>query len=129
GSASSGTLLCVCADGTPWFVHSMMPMDPPETVPTVRVGGDHCNPPYDMSLLNVSAMSFGSLSANAIEALNAGAARGGFAHDTGEGGISPYHLSGGGDLIWELGTAYVGARAADARFDSEEFAGKAAHEA
>src|SRR5699024_12681500 len=78
---------------------------------------------------NGSAMSFGSLSANAIEALNAGAARGGFAHDTGEGGISPYHLSGGGDLIWELGTAYFGARTADGRFDSEEFADKAAHDA
>jgi glutamate synthase domain-containing protein 2 len=62
-----------------------------------------------MALLNVSAMSFGALSANALRALNAGAARGGFAHDTGEGGLTPYHLENGGDLIWELGSGYFGA--------------------
>ena len=129
GEASFGTLHDVTADGKEWFVHSMKPMDPPETVPKVRVGGDDCSQPYDMSLLNVSAMSFGSLSANAIQALNAGAAQGGFAHDTGEGGISPYHLSGGGDLIWELGTAYFGARTRDGNFDAEEFADKAASDA
>ena len=69
-------------------------------------------------------MSFGALSANAIEALNGGAARGGFAHDTGEGGISPYHLRGGGDLIWEIGSGYFGCRDADGRFDPVAFAEK-----
>ena len=83
---------------------------PPDTPPpTVRVGGGQCSQPYEMALLNVSAVSFGSLSSRAIEALNLGAARGGFAHDTGEGGISRYHLN-GGDLIWEIGSAYFGCR-------------------
>src|SRR5699024_7464238 len=113
-------------DGKEWFVHSMKPMDPPETVPKVRVGGDDCTQPYDMSLLNVSAMSFGSLSANAIQALNAGAAQGGFAYDTGEGGISQYHLFGGGDLLWDLGIAYCGARTRDGNYDGEEFTDKSA---
>ena len=78
--------------------------------PRVRLGGPDCTQPYDIAMLNVSAMSFGALSANAVEALNGGAARGGFAHDTGEGGISPYHLRAGGDLIWEIGTGYFGCR-------------------
>ncbi len=75
-----------------------------------------------MALLNVSAMSFGSLSANAILALNRGAAMGGFAHDTGEGGLSEYHLRSGGDLVWELGTGYFGCRTAEGAFDASEFA-------
>ena len=114
----------VTAEGKEWFVHSITPVSPPEKPPRVRVGGDDCSQPYDMSLLNVSSMSFGSLSANAIKALNAGAAEGGFAHDTGEGGISPYHL-GGGDLIWEVGTGYFGARTRDGNFDPHEFRSKA----
>src|SRR6476469_8386800 len=81
-----------------------------------------------MSLLNVSAMSFGALSANAILALNAGAARGGFAHDTGEGGLTKYHLENKGDLIWEVGSGYFGARTKDGDFDPQLFADKAAHE-
>jgi glutamate synthase domain-containing protein 2 len=84
----------------------------------VRLGGPDCTQPYDIAMLNVSAMSFCAPSANAIEALNAGAARGGFAHDTGEGGISRYHLRGGGDLIWEIGSGYFGCRGADGRFDA-----------
>ncbi|MCW2560311.1 MAG: FMN-binding glutamate synthase family protein, partial [Mycobacterium sp.] len=92
--------------------------------PKVRLGGPDCTQPYYMAMLNVSAMSFGALSANAIEALNTGAARGGFAHDTGEGGISPYHLRGGGDLIWEIGSGYFGCRDADGRFDPVAFAEK-----
>ena len=71
-----------------------------------------------MALLNVSAMSFGALSANALRALNAGAAKGGFAHDTGEGGLTEYHLENGGDLIWEIGSGYFGARTADGDFDA-----------
>src|SRR6202008_3589303 len=77
--------------------------------------------PYSCSLLNVSAMSFGALSANAIRALNTGAKRGGFAHDTGEGSISRYHRENGGDLIWELGSGYFGCRTADGQFDAGKF--------
>ncbi len=82
-----------------------------------------------MALLNVSGMSFGALSANAVLALNGGAARGGFAQDTGEGGLTRYHLQPGGDLIWELGSGYFGARTADGDFDPVMFAEKAAHDA
>jgi glutamate synthase domain-containing protein 2 len=80
-----------------------------------------------MALLNVSAMSFGALSASAIRALNKGAALGGFAHDTGEGGLTPYHLENGGDLVWEVGSGYFGTRTADGHFDPKQFAEKAAH--
>lgn len=88
-------------------------------------GGPDCKKPYSSSLLNVSAMSFGSLSPNALRALNKGAKRGNFAHNTGEGGVSPYHLEGGGDLIWQLGTGYFGCRKQDGNFDAEAFAEKA----
>ncbi len=88
--------------GYEYLVHSTRPVEVAAEPPRVRIGGPDCTQPYDMALLNVSAMSFGALSANALTALNAGAARGGFAHDTGEGGISPYHRQ-GGDLVWELG--------------------------
>lgn len=81
-----------------------------------------------MALLNVSAMSFGSLSANAVLALNTGAQLGGFAHDTGEGGLSEYHLRPGGDLVWEIGTGYFGCRTDDGDFDERQFAEKAAHQ-
>jgi glutamate synthase domain-containing protein 2 len=111
------------------FVHAMCPLPTPEEPPRVQVGGPDCTQPYSMSLLNVSAMSFGSLSTNAILALNTGAARGGFAHDTGEGGLSDYHLRGGGDLIWELGTGYFGTRTHDGDFDPVQFKDKAAHPA
>ncbi|MEU1116804.1 MULTISPECIES: FMN-binding glutamate synthase family protein [unclassified Streptomyces] len=111
------------------LVPSMAPVDVPHEPPRVRVGGPDCTRPYDMALLNVSAMSFGSLSANAVLALNTGAARGGFAHDTGEGGLSEYHLRPGGDLVWEIGTGYFGCRTRDGDFDAEKFAEKAAHPA
>lgn len=124
-----GTERDVYADGYEFFVHSMAPTPMPEDPPKVRVGGPDCARPYDMALLNVSAMSFGALSANAILALNAGAARGGFAHDTGEGGLSDYHLRPGGDLIWEIGTGYFGCRTKDGDFDAAEFKAKAAHDA
>ena len=125
---SFGTLEDVSRSGGEWLVHSMTPFEPPAEAPRVRVGGPDCSRPYDMSLLNVSAMSFGSLSANAIRALNAGAAKGGFAHDTGEGGITDYHRSGGGDLVWEIGTGYFGARTADGDFDPRLFADRSADE-
>ncbi|MEU6375970.1 FMN-binding glutamate synthase family protein [Streptomyces sp. NPDC046909] len=121
-----GTERDLYADGYEFLVPSMHPVEAPEEPPTVRVGGPDCARPYDMALLNVSAMSFGALSSNAIVALNRGAALGGFAHDTGEGGLSEYHLRGGGDLIWEIGTGYFGCRTPEGRFDGREFADKAA---
>ncbi|RJQ82063.1 FMN-binding glutamate synthase family protein [Pseudonocardiaceae bacterium YIM PH 21723] len=121
-----GTERDVYADGYEYFVHSMAPTEQPEEPPRVRIGGPDCTQPYDMALLNVSAMSFGSLSSNAILALNRGASLGGFAHDTGEGGLSEYHLRHGGDLVWELGTGYFGCRTSDGDFDPGEFSEKAA---
>lgn len=117
-----GTQVDVYAEGYEWMVHSAYPLDA-NTLnrhPRVRVGGKHCTQPYDLSLYNVSAMSYGSLSANAIKALNKGAAKGKFAHNTGEGGVSPHHEQ-GGDLIWQLGTGYFGARAQDGNFDPEKY--------
>jgi glutamate synthase domain-containing protein 2 len=124
-----GTELDVYADGYEFFVHSMAPAKAADDPPTVRIGGPDCAKPYDMALLNVSAMSFGALSGNAILALNSGAAMGGFAHDTGEGGLSEYHLRPGGHLVWEVGTGYFGCRTPDGGFDADEFADKAAHDA
>ncbi|MDI3387889.1 FMN-binding glutamate synthase family protein [Streptomyces sp. B-S-A8] len=112
--------------GYEYLVPSLAPVDVPERAPRVRVGGPDCTLPYDMALLNVSAMSFGSLSSHAVLALNSGAARGGFAHDTGEGGISEYHLRPGGDLVWEIGTGYFGCRTRDGDFDPRQFADRAA---
>jgi len=113
--------------GYEWLMHSTAPLDPPEQPTRVRVGGPDCTQPYDMALLNVSAMSFGALSGAALTALNRGAAAGGFAHDTGEGGLTRYHLE-GGDVVWELGSGYFGARTQDGGFDRGEFRDKAAHE-
>ncbi|MEV1026259.1 FMN-binding glutamate synthase family protein [Streptomyces sp. NPDC050264] len=113
--------------GYEFLVPSMAPVDVADTPPRVRVGGPDCTEPYDMALLNVSAMSFGSLSSNAVVALNKGAAGGGFAHDTGEGGLSDHHLRPGGDLVWEIGTGYFGCRTRDGDFDERQFAEKAAH--
>ncbi|MEV7817846.1 FMN-binding glutamate synthase family protein [Streptomyces flaveolus] len=123
-----GTERDVYLAGYEYLVPSMAPLQAPSTPPRVRIGGPDCRHPYDMALLNVSAMSFGSLSANAILALNGGAAAGGFAHDTGEGGLSEYHLRPGGDLIWEIGTGYFGCRTRNGDFDPAEFADKAAHD-
>ncbi|MFC9843840.1 FMN-binding glutamate synthase family protein [Streptomyces sp. NPDC060223] len=123
-----GTERDVYQAGYEYLVPSMAPRPVPEHPPRVRIGGPDCTRPYDMALLNVSAMSFGSLSANAVLALNQGAATGGFAHDTGEGGLSEYHLRAGGDLVWEIGTGYFGCRTRDGDFDAEEFAEKASGE-
>lgn len=114
--------------GYEWINHSLMAKHPHGAPPRVRIGGPDCKKPYDAALLNVSAMSFGSLSTNAIRALNRGAKIGGFAHNTGEGGLSPYHLQEGGDTIWQLGTGYFGCRNAEGNFDAKLFAEKAAHE-
>ena len=117
-----GTQLDVQAAGYEWINHSLTPTSIASYDFRVTIGGGaSCIQPYSASVLNVSAMSFGALSANAIMALNAGAKKGGFAHDTGEGSISKYHRRHGGDLIWELGSGYFGCRDADGRFDEECF--------
>jgi glutamate synthase domain-containing protein 2 len=118
-----GTQLNVYAEGYEWITHSIAPKDfhKMNHSPRIRFGGKECSQPYDMSVLNVSAMSFGSLSKNAVLALNAGAKIGGFAHNTGEGGLSPYHLQPGGDIIWQIGTGYFGARTEDGNFSDEAF--------
>ena len=123
-----GTVFNVYRDGYEWVNYSLSPQPVQETEPRVRFGDKHCSQPYDASLLNISAMSFGALSCNAIMALNKGAKAGGFAHNTGEGGISPYHLKYGGDLIWQIGTGYFGCRNADGNFDEQLFTKKACQE-
>ena len=116
-----GTQHDVYQVGYEWIHHSVQSCEPVDPPPRVPVGGPACTQPYDASLLNVSAMSYGSLSKNAILALNEGARRGGFAHNTGEGGISPYHLEHGGDLVFQFGTGYFGCRTADGDFDEAAF--------
>ena len=116
-----GTIHDLYLDGTEWIAHSMTPIHPPEEEPRILIGGDQCAKPYAASMLNISAMSFGSLSKNAILALNGAAKLGGFAHNTGEGGVSAYHLENGGDLVWQIGTGYFGCRTQDGRFDEEKF--------
>lgn len=121
-----GTLLDVYQDGFEFISHSMQPAACPEPEHfRVQIGGPQCQKPYSASVFNISAMSFGSLSANAVRALNQGAKRGGFYHDTGEGSISPYHREFGGDLVWELGSGYFGCRTPEGRFDAQRFAEQA----
>ena len=127
GEQAFGTERDVNEIGYEYLVHSTRPVDPPDEQPRVLVGGPDCTKPYSMALLNVSAMSFGALSGNALLALNKGAAMGGFAHDTGEGGLTDHHLRHGGDLVWEIGSGYFGCRTKDGGFDASEFADKAAH--
>ncbi len=116
-----GSIKAVYEPAHEWINHSILPA-PIATEPfRVRVGGERCRQPYEASVFNISAMSFGALSANAILALNGGARKGGFAHDTGEGSISRYHRSPGGDLIWEIGSGYFGCRDAQGRFDEAAF--------
>lgn len=117
-----GTELDVYSDEYEWLAHSMVPNDKAASEWRVDVGSKQCGKPYSASLLNISAMSFGSLSANAIMALNKGAAAGNFYHDTGEGGISRYHRSHGGDLVWEIGSGYFGCRNEDGSFCPDRFA-------
>ncbi|MGX7896156.1 FMN-binding glutamate synthase family protein [Tsuneonella sp. HG222] len=121
-----GTELDVYSNEYEWLAHSIAPNEAAPAEWRVTVGAGRCSQPYDASLFNISAMSFGSLSANAILALNKGAASGGFYHDTGEGGLSRYHREHGGDLVWEIGSGYFGCRDAQGRFDPARFAEKAA---
>jgi glutamate synthase domain-containing protein 2 len=119
-----GTELNINDDDYKWMQHSIYPTKKMETTPRVVIGGKDCQQPYSASLFNISAMSFGALSKNAIQALNLGAKAGDFFHNTGEGSISKYHLH-GGDLVWEIGTGYFGCRAANGNFDAEKFKEKA----
>ncbi|MEY4563261.1 MAG: hypothetical protein RLZZ618_2538 [Pseudomonadota bacterium] len=119
-----GTQIDVGANGYEWINHSLMPTELPSHDFRITIGGDRAQP-YSASVFNISAMSFGALSGNAIQALNAGAKRGGFAHDTGEGSISRYHREQGGDLIWEIGSGYFGCCNADGSFSAERFAANA----
>ena len=123
-----GTIFDVDRDGYEWINHSMNPNHTIDIESRIKFGGDQCIKPYLASPLNISAMSFGSLSSNAVRALNKGAKLGGFAHNTGEGSISPYHLEHGGDLIWQIGTGYFGCRAADGNFDPDLFATNASRD-
>jgi len=123
-----GTQLDVQAHGYEWINHSLAPTELPSHDFRITIGntGSSCSQPYSASVFNISAMSFGALSANAILALNHGAKRGGFAHDTGEGSISQHHRVHGGDLIWEIGSGYFGCRNDDGTFNPERFAAAAA---
>ncbi|MEM7163080.1 MAG: FMN-binding glutamate synthase family protein [Bacteroidota bacterium] len=124
-----GTQLNVQDVGYEWINHSIYAKDAHglNQDPRITIGGKDCKQPYSTSLLNISAMSFGSLSNRAIEALNFGAAKGNFFHNTGEGGVSPYHLKYGGDLCWQIGTGYFGARAKDGNFSPERYKETVSH--
>lgn len=118
-----GTQLNVYAEGYEWMCHSISPKDfrTLDHNPRTLVGNKDCKQPYSLSILNISAMSYGSLSKQAVEAMNGGAKLGGFAHNTGEGGISTFHLKHGGDLVWQIGTGYFGCRDKDGNFSPEKF--------
>lgn len=121
-----GTQLDLYELGYQWINHSIraLPLETIDHNPRVRIGSEQCTQPYNASLFNISAMSYGSLSKNAIQALNSGAKQGDFYHNTGEGGLSPYHLE-GGDVVWNIGTGYFSCRDADGRFSYEEYAKRA----
>ena len=127
-SSPFGTQLNVYEPGYEWINHSMYPL-PLKQIKVddmrIKVGGSDCKQPYSLSIFNVSAMSFGSLSYTAVESLNWGAKEGNFAHNTGEGAISPYHLKHGGDLVWQIGTGYFGCRTLEGNFDPDKFSEKA----
>ncbi|MEK7690787.1 MAG: FMN-binding glutamate synthase family protein, partial [Bdellovibrionota bacterium] len=116
-----GTQHDVYKVGYEWINHSLMPKTPQHVEPRVLVGGKHCKQPYSSSRLNISAMSYGALSQRAVLALNEGAKIGGFAHNTGEGGLSPYHRKPGGDIVWQIGTGYFGCRDQQGKFNPKLF--------
>lgn len=122
-----GTLKDVYADDYEFIQHSLAPVVVPDAASfRVTIGNHQCQQPYSASVFNLSAMSFGALSANAIRALNAGAAGGGFYHDTGEGSLSEYHREHGGDIVWQIASGYFGCRDEQGRFDPQRFAAQAA---
>ena len=124
-----GTKGNVYESGYEWITHSIAAVHPPEEPPRIPIGGERCERPYSASLLNISAMSYGSLSKNAVLALSNAARIGKFYHNTGEGGVSPYHIEGGADLAWQIGTAYFGCRTPDGQFCPDSFRKQARHPA
>jgi len=116
-----GTIFDVNRPGYEWVNHSLHPKHLTDFNPRIKFGGDECSLPYMASPLNISAMSYGALSKNAIMALNKGAKIGGFYHNTGEGSMSPYHLEHGGDIVWQIGTGYFGCRDDAGNFNSDRF--------
>lgn len=122
-----GTQLNVYEPGYKWINHSIkaIPFSQVNSNPKVKIGSSQCEKPYQASLFNISAMSYGSLSKNAILALNSGAKQGGFYHNTGEGGLSPYHLEPGGDVVWNIGTGYFSCRDSKGKFSYEEYTKRA----
>lgn len=123
-----GTKKNVNEVGYEWINHSVQAKTLTDFSPRVVVGNKQCSKPYTASLLNISAMSFGAISSNAVLALNQGAKVGGFYHNTGEGGLSPYHLEPGGDIVWQIGTGYFGCRNKQGGFDAKRFKENASHE-
>ncbi|MFC3120166.1 FMN-binding glutamate synthase family protein [Agaribacter flavus] len=121
-----GTIFDVNRDGYEWVNHSIQPKHLTDLHPRVKFGGPDCTQPYMASPLNISAMSYGALSKNAIMALNKGAQIGGFSHNTGEGSMSPYHLKHGGDIVWQIGTGYFGCRDEEGNFNPKTFEENAA---
>ncbi|MGP8122538.1 MAG: FMN-binding glutamate synthase family protein [Xanthobacteraceae bacterium] len=117
-----GTQEEVYQEGYEWMHHSVAPKPVASEKFRLTIGGPQCTRPYSASIFNVSAMSFGALSPNAVRALNGAAKKGDFAQDTGEGGVSPYHREMGGDIIWEVGSGYFGCRTPDSNFDPDKFA-------
>ena len=123
-----GSIINVYQDDYRFLTHSLTPCVPADHNNfRIAIGNQQCTQPYSASIMNISAMSFGSLSANAIRALNKGAQLGKFYHDTGEGSLSPYHLENGGDIVWELGSGYFGCRTLDGKFDPEKFQSQASN--
>ncbi|MGH8123964.1 MAG: glutamate synthase-related protein, partial [Rudaea sp.] len=120
-----GTELDLYATQYEWINHSLAPAKIDSADFRIAIGGAQCTQPYSASVFNISAMSFGALSANAIRALTEGARRGGFYHDTGEGSLSRYHREMGGDICWEIGSGYFGCRNDDGSFSEEKFVGHA----
>jgi glutamate synthase domain-containing protein 2 len=122
-----GTQLNVYDEGYEWINHSIraIAFADIDMNPRVTIGSSQCTQPYSSSLFNISAMSYGSLSKNAIIALNRGAKEGKFYHNTGEGGLSPYHLQEGGDVVWNIGTGYFSCRDEDGHFNFEQYAKRA----
>ncbi|WP_442904300.1 FMN-binding glutamate synthase family protein [Glutamicibacter sp.] len=120
-----GTERDVNAVGHEYLLQSVAPVAPPSSQFRVKVGSSQCTQPYEISLMNISSMSFGALSANAVLAMNKGAEMGDFVHETGEGGLTKYHLEYGADLFWEIGSGYFGCRTPEGRFNPETFAAKA----
>jgi glutamate synthase domain-containing protein 2 len=124
-----GTQVDTYRTGYEWIGHSLsaLKVDDIDKQPRVRIGSRHCKQPYSASILNISAMSFGSLSKPALQALNKGAKLGSFYHNTGEGGVSPYHLEFDADVVWQIGTGYFGCRNDEGGFDADKFTKQASH--